>query len=235
MLFCQRRIAAWSVPIFGLVWFLGFGCTLAQGNGPTFIPNKAGYEQSTGIVPSYPAGYPVGYDSGLYPTNPYPQSGWPEQGGSFPNAQDAFSTLLSTGDPVTLIPHAFQLANKYGILQCLVVLTAIFLFQYVRNAQKSAMGREEFFRQQLEYSDRRTSEDLSRLSLKLGELDQDMRSLQEKFDRHSELIRANGELSREIVTTMAAHNLAVEKGIGELSAKIDHLAARRNVSRMKPL
>jgi len=232
MLFCQRRIVAFPVPIFGLVWFLGFGCALAQGNGPTFIPNKAGHEQEAGIVPSHQAGYPGGYDSGL---RPYPQSGWPEPGGMFPHAQDAFSTLLSSGDPVTLIPHAFHLASKYGILQCLVVLTAVFVFQYVRNAQKSALGREEFFRQQLEYSDRRTSEDLSRLSLKLGELDQDMRSLQEKFDRHSELIRANGELSREIVTTMAAHNLAVEKGIGELSAKLDHLAARRNVSRMKPL
>jgi hypothetical protein len=227
MLFRQRRLAAFLVP--GLLWFGGFGCALAQESGPTFIPHPYRHDQGTGAVPSYPPGYPGGYDSG-----PYPQPYRPEPETTLPNTQDALSTLLLTGDPVTLIPHALHLANKYGILQCLVVLTAVFMFQYVRNAQKGALHREEFFQQQLESSDRRTTEDLSRLSVKLSDLDQDLRSLQEKFDRHSELIRTNGELSREIVATMAAHNRAVEKGIGELSVKLDHLAARRNGTRMKP-
>jgi len=211
MLFCQRRIVTILVPVCGVLLFFGLGDVFAQGTGPTFIPNRAGYEQNAGTFPG-------------------PMSSQP----NWPDAQDAVSTLLTSGDPVTLIPHALQLANKYGILQCVFVLTVVFVFHYVRNAQKSALQREEFFRQQLEHSDRRTTEDLSRLSTKLAELDQDFRSLQEKFDRHSELIRANGELSREIVKTMAAHNQAVEKGIGELSFKLDHLAFQRNVSRMKP-
>ena len=212
MPFRKRRNVGLLVPVCAYLLFFGGGEILAQETGPAFVPNRAWYDQETGSV--------------SYPNNPYQQfdrSDW----SNWPNTQNTISTLLTSGDPITLIPHVLELANKYGILQYLVVLTVVFVFQYVRNTQKSALHREEFFHRQLEYSERRTTEDLSRLSVKLGELYQDFRSLQEKFERHSELIRANGELSREIVATMSTHNLAVEKGIGELSTKLDHLTFRR--------
>jgi hypothetical protein len=143
--------------------------------------------------------------------------------------------LLMTGDPITMIPHAIDLANKYGIVQCIAVLLVMFIFQYVRNSQKNASQREAFFHQQLNYSDQRTTEELSRLSTKLGLMEQDLRSLQDRFDRHAELIRTNGQLCREIVSTMTAHNLAVEQGLTELGAKIDSLVlkVKRKLERVR--
>lgn len=217
----SRRLAA-LLLLLGCLTLLT-GVVAAQHDGPTFVPKR--YQPDPGSRTNR-----NGPNDG---TTSYMPSYAPHDGNrsdaatGCPGPHDAVSTLLQTGDPITLIPHAVHLANRYGILQCLVVLTVVFVFQYVRNAQKSALQREEFFRQQLEYSDRRTTEELTRLSMKLGELDQDVRSVQDKFDRHGELIRANGELSREIVATMSAHNLAVEKGIGELSMKFDSLAAQR--------
>ena len=137
-----------------------------------------------------------------------------------------FSPMALTGDPITMIPHAIDLANRYGIVQCVAVLLVMFIFQYVRNTQKNASQREEFFRNQLNYSDQRTTEELTRLSSKLGMMEQDFRALQDRFDRHAELIRTNGQLCREIVSTMTAHNLAVEQGLAEIAAKVDALAAK---------
>ena len=178
----------------------------AQG-GPTFYPKPAPIPQSLstgreilgGLPPeSAPDNYLYGYEPSV-----------------------GLSPMLLTGDPISLLPHAIGLADRYGIVQCVAVLLALFLFQYVRNTQKNAQQREEFLHRQLDYSDKRTTEELTRLSSKLGMMEQDLRALQDRFDRHAELIRANGQLCREIVSTMTAHNLAVEQGIAELGVKLE--------------
>jgi len=138
-----------------------------------------------------------------------------------------FPTVPLAVDPISMLPHAIYLANRYGILQCITILIAMYFFQYVKTAQRNSHAREEFYRQQLNYSDKRTTEELTRLSSKLNLMEQDFRALQDKFDRHGELIRANGQLCREIVSTMTAHNFAVEQGIEELGAKLDLLAVRQ--------
>ncbi len=160
---------------------------------------------------------------GTGPSGPYDDRPEPftYDDGGYPGS--GFSPLMLTGDPITMIPHAIDLANRYGIVQCVAVLLVVFIFQYVRSTQKSASRREGVFHNQLDYSDRRTTEELTRLSSKLGMMEQDFRALQDRFDRHAELIRTNGGLCREIVSTMTAHNVAVEQGIGELGAKLDAL------------
>jgi len=228
------RCQQWIVTLV-LCWFLGgMGVALAQTGGPTFYPKRnqaATMEREYPPVPepTVPAGRSIlggesGY-GGKYGPPDYPQYPY-DQTPSFPsNDSHGLSPLLLSGDPVAVLPHAIDLANKYGIVQCLAVLLVVFIFQYVRNSQKSANQREEFLHQQLNYSEKRTTEELTRLSSKLGMMEQDLRALQDRFDRHAELIRANGQLCREIVSTMTAHNLAVEQGITELGAKLDTLTS----------
>lgn len=199
----------------------------AQDGRPTFYPNRAVREQS-GTRPVMEQDAPAGRDilgADTDSTFGYPYQPYPNQGG-YPDYRPGMSPLLLTGDPVSMIPYAVDMANRYGIVQCIAVLLVLFIFQYVRSAQKSASQREEFFHQQLNYSDKRTTDELTRLSSKLALMEQDLRSLQDRFDRHAELIRTNGQLCREIVSTMTAHNLAVEQGIAGIASKIDALAMK---------
>ena len=177
----------------------------AQNDRPTFYPHHTRPEPIAPLPPE--PDYPVPYG--------------PDSNYSVPGAQEFLTPNLLSGDPIALLPIAIRFANRYGILQCVSIIAIVFFFQYLRTAQKNTAAREEFFRRQLDYSDERTTGELGKLSAKLSGIDQDFRTLQDQLDRHAELIRANGELSREIVATMTAHNFAVEKGIGELSQKID--------------
>lgn len=220
----KQWIVAWLLflSLFGSVT----GDVIAQEGRPTFYPNRSGQEQPgarPALEQDVPAGRDIlGTDSEMpygYPYTPSPY-GYPDYR---PDPRPGFSPLMMTGDPVALIPHAIDLANKYGIVQCIAVLLVIFIFQYVRSTQKSASQREEFFHNQLNYSDKRTTDELTRLSSKLALMEQDLRALQDRFDRHAELIRTNGQLCREIVSTMTTHNLAVEQGIADLGTKIETL------------
>lgn len=217
-----------SLLLLFLFWFGSVTSVAAQDGRPTFYPIRVGQEQ-TGTRPVPEQDASAGRDilgSDLETTYGYPYQPYPYQGGYpdyRPDSRPGLSPLVMTGDPISLIPHAIDLANKYGIVQCIAVLLVIFIFQYVRNTQKSASQREEFFHSQLNYSDKRTTDELTRLSSKLALMEQDLRSLQDRFDKHAELIRTNGQLCREIVSTMTAHNLAVEQGIAELVAKIETL------------
>jgi hypothetical protein len=205
----------WIVFV-GLI-FITTSVAMGQG-GPTFYPKSApvSHDLSTGREilggwspePSTNNDHAYGYDPRIL--HPEPQG-------------YGLSPMLLTGDPVTLLPYALNFANQYGIVPCIAVLLAIFIFQYIRSSQKNAQQREEFLHRQLDYSDKRTTEELTRLSSKLGMMEQDLRALQDRFDRHAELIRANGQLCREIVATMTAHNLAVEQGISELGVKLTML------------
>ena len=214
----KRRLFRHFPVLLCAIFLLGVPEHSMADDGPTFAPTRSTQSPVSGqesIVKDR-------YEPFSFPEQQsYPDRGGWEQGSSWSGNYDTATSLFLTNDPVALIPQALNLANRYGIFQCIVVLTVVFIFQYVRNTQKSAIQREEFFRQQLEYSDRRTTEELTRLAIKLGELDQGFRSMQEKFERHSELIRTNAELSREIVSTMTAHNHAVEKGIAELSLRME--------------
>lgn len=220
MNFAKQWIVAFVLSCsFVLFWT---GSLAAQEERPTFYPNRTQADQ-WGSRPVQGQDVPAGRE--ILDTDrdlPYGYAYTPNQY-AWPDKQPDISPLLTGGDPVSLIPHAMDLANKYGIVQCVAVLLVIFIFQYVRSAQKSATQREEFFHQQLNYSDKRTTDELTRLSSKLALMEQDIRSLQDRFDRHAELIRTNGQLCREIVSTMTAHNLAVEQGIAELGAKIESL------------
>lgn len=218
----------WIVTLLLLVSCAVFlpGPGSAQEDRPTFYPNRT-RQETPGTRPvqeqDVPAGRDIlGAETGVpygYGYTPYP----PQD--PYQDHRPGLAPLMLTGDPISMVPHAIDLANKYGIVQSLAVLLTLFIFQYVRNAQKSATQREEFFHQQLNYSDKRTTEELTRLSSKLGHMEQDLRALQDRFDKHAELIRTNGQLCREIVSTMTAHNLAVEQGIAELGMKIDSLTA----------
>lgn len=210
----------WIVVLLLLLVPTTIRVAIAQEERPTFYPSRT-QRETPGPRPVTGQEVPTGRD--ILGVN----QGYPHEYGyryePYPEQRPGLSPLMLTGDPISLIPHAIDLANRYGIVQCVAVLLVLFIFQYVRNTQKSASQREEFFHNQLNYSDQRATEELTRLSSKLALMEQDLRALQDRFDRHAELIRTNGQLCREIVSTMSAHNMAVEQGIAELVAKLDAL------------
>ena len=226
----KQWIVTWLLFLSLFGWITGI--VAGQEGPPTFYPNRAGQERP-GTRPvleqDVSAGRDIlGTDSGHSYGYDYRHDSYPYQTTYHDYRSDhrpGLSSFVMTGDPISLVPHAIDLANRYGIVQCVAVLLVIFIFQYVRNTQKSAAQREEFFHNQLNYSDKRTTEELTRLSSKLGHMEQDLRALQDRFDKHAELIRTNGQLCREIVSTMTAHNLAVEQGIAELGMKFETLTA----------
>ena len=158
-----------SVAVVGMAVF-----TVAQSDGPAFFPKQS--------EPAWPQ----------VVMEPEISTGQEILGGTGRNMPDMFPAVPLADDPITILPHVIYLANRYGILQCITILIAIYFFQYVKTAQGNSHAREEFYRQQLNYSDKRTTEELTRLSSKLSLMEQDFRALQDKFDRHGELIRANG-------------------------------------------
>jgi len=220
----------WFVVAGGLVLLVGAGFIFAQTNyptngpinspvnGPTFYPSQR--QQS---VPAPPPTFPPATQSPLQPSgqpSPY-VSPYDVYHSPYPT----LPTVPSLDDPTALLPYFISSANKNGLLPTACILGIMFIFQYVRSSQKTACQREQFMQSQLDQSSRRTDHELSQSSMKLSELDMGLRTMQEQFRQQAELIHTSGQVCRDIVNVMAAHNEAVLHGMNEIVEKVNRIDA----------
>jgi len=232
----------WFVVAGGLVLLVGAGFIFAQANSPTFYPtNGPTFYPTNGSINS-PTNGPTFYPSqpsgpAIPPTFPpaipspsqpswQPSSYGPSPYDLSPSPYPVLPTVPSLDDPTALLPYFITSANQNGLLPTACILGIMFIFQYVRSSQKTACQREQFMQSQLDQSSRRTDHELSQSSMKLSELDMGLRTMQEQFRQQAELIHTSGQVCRDIVNVMAAHNEAVLQGMNEIFTKVNGIDAK---------
>jgi len=222
----------WFVVAGGLVLLVGAGFIFAQANSPTFYPTNSptngptfypSHRQQSG--PAIPPTFPPATQPPLQPSwQPSPYG--PSPYDVIPSPYPVLPTVTSLDDPTALLSYFMTSANQNGLLPTACILGIMFIFQYVRSSQKTACQRERFMQSQLDQSSRRTDHELSQSSMKLSELDMGLRTMQEQFRQQAELIHTSGQVCRDIVNVMAAHNEAVLQGINELVEKVNSIDAK---------
>ena len=209
-----RRTINWSAVVIMFSLLIIWPVVAQNTDRPTFFPKRDTSQQETPLPPfGQPA--PANWYETQIPGEQQsaPQTTAPLQ--DLPSFGVESVAPLLMGDPIMWLPHLTALANKHGLLNCVMLVLAVFLFQYVRTTQKAAKEREAFFKkhmEQSEQSDRRAIKELNQLSAKLNTVDQDIKLIQ-------------NQLSREILSIMSSHNSAVEKGVTELNLKLDSVIA----------
>ena len=213
----------WFISAFCLLTLAVTGFMFAQTMRPSFYPDPSPQQQqyipdTIQLPPQQPdLSYPG--PGGYYPdTQPYP---------AYPSGQGASGIPLPglplTGGGTDIMSYVIALSQRYDLIPALLLIAVGFLFRFVWTSHTAAIQREQFMQTQLNQSSDRFNNEQMQSSMKLNELDGNVRSLYEQTRQQGELIHLSGQVSRDLVNIMTEHNAVVVETLNELAESIEQL------------
>jgi hypothetical protein len=175
------------------------------------------------------AGCGAGTAAAQEPPSPEPPATFrTEQGAGLPAGQEPLPSLPGLSGEIGHLPFQ-DLIRFLGTKELLPLILFLLFYKgipLIRTIYENMRKREDDLQERLRNVEQQNTDRLGQLALTLTSLERDFQQLHRQLEHHAEMIRNNGQISKDITLAMTQQTMTVSQELNDLTSRLNNVLTR---------